>query len=256
MPQDGRGLAPGAVIEDIVPGYDAIQTSEGKYQIGSAAEGADMEIGGTINLPDGRQSVKIGPDKWEVITPSDVNPTMLFDAWGQPYLRQADGSVSAAPIPTVDDQINMALIQGDPDKAVALSDFRDRPDAQERFQAAMDYARAPGDLMAISAIVRGLVQVPPPQPGQIQRVAAPPPWVVDAWNALQGAWGISEELKGAAPGTYNPDRREIQSDFSQGSSNVYNAAVTETADDNQEIIQEISGAMGPDALSDMFEAGQ
>ena len=53
-PQDDRGLAPGGVIENIVPGYHAIQTSEGKYQIVSAAEGADKKIGDTINLPDGR----------------------------------------------------------------------------------------------------------------------------------------------------------------------------------------------------------
>jgi hypothetical protein len=80
-------------------------------------------------------------------------------------------------------------------------------------------------VMAISAIVRGLVQVPPPQPGQIQRVAAPPPWVVDAWNALQGAWGISEELRGSVPGVSGVgDSEAMRNSLAAGDNTVLTAS--------------------------------
>jgi len=191
---------PSSVIRDVVPGYHAVETKAGNYELVKAEGTAAVKAGATMMLPDGRVAIKLDSNRFEIVTPSGTNPDWLTDRWGQPYLRQADGKVTAVPIPTIDDQINLALVQGNPDLAVSLSDFRDRPSAQERFQAAMEYARAPGDLMAISAIVRGLVDVPSPADGQIQRVAPPPPWVVDAWNQLQASWGIPEVMRGAAPG--------------------------------------------------------
>ena len=172
--QRAQPLTEGAVIPDVVPGYDAVQTSAGKYELVEQAFLGDAAIGKAVSLGDGRFAVKLGPDDYEIVTPTPFGEGDTYtDGWGQSYMRQPDGSVSQITPPTIDEQINQSLVSGDPDRALALSDFRDRPDAQERFQAAMDYARQPGDLMAISAIVRGLViptDIPDERTGEIRRI--------------------------------------------------------------------------------------
>ena len=74
----------------------------------------------------------------------------------QPYFQQPDGSLTAAPVPSVDDQISMQLVEGNLPAAVNQANFRDRPSSLEYFNAAMEWARTPADIFTISAIVRGI----------------------------------------------------------------------------------------------------
>ena len=208
-------LAEGAVIKNVVPGYDAVQTSAGKYQLISQQEDADVAIGATIPLPDGRYSVKVAPDKYETVTPA--SGAWFVDDWGNAWMRDDDGSMQRVPAPSIDEQINQALIQGDSQRALGLSDFRDRPSAQERFQLALEFARSPGDIMAISAILGGLVTPPTPVPGQVARIADPPTWVTEAWEQLQSSWGVPDALKNPAPGVSKDiDPQTLQDALSTG----------------------------------------
>jgi len=207
--------AEGTVIKNVVPGYDAVMTSAGKYQLISQQEDADVDIGATIPLPDGRYSVKVAPDKYETVTPA--SGAWFVDDWGNGWMRDDDGSLQRVPSPSIDEQINQALIQGNSDRALALSDFRDRPSAQERFQLALEFARSPGDIMAISAILGGLVTPPTPVPGQVARIADPPTWVTEAWEQLQSSWGVPDVLKNPAPGVSKDiDPQTLQDALSTG----------------------------------------
>ena len=66
-----QAIASGAVARDVVPGYDAVQTSAGKYQL-VKRQPVQFEIGDEVPLPDGRVAIKIGPDKFETLTPGDA----------------------------------------------------------------------------------------------------------------------------------------------------------------------------------------
>ena len=193
-----QDLAAGATVRGIVPGYDAVQTSLGKYQLVKSQPDAQVPVGSSIPLPDGRYSVKVSPDKYEIVTPA--SGAWFVDDWGNSWMRDDSGSMQKVEAPTIDEQINRALIEGNAELAINLSDFRDRPTAQERFQLALDYARSPGDLMAISKILGGLVDPEGPTvPGSIRRIP-PPEWVTTAWNQLQSSWGVKDEDKNAFPG--------------------------------------------------------
>ena len=92
-----------------------------------------------------------------------VDPGYIIDPQTmQPYFQQPDGSLQAAPTPSVDDQISMHLVEGNMGAAVAKANFRDRPTSLEYFNAAMEWARSPADTFTISAIVRGVLE---PTPG-------------------------------------------------------------------------------------------
>ena len=202
VPQPGFTPATraGQVIENIVEGYDAIATADGRLQLVEKApgEGEELEMFRPFGLGDGRFIIRTGPDDFETVT--SAGESWFLDDWGNAYMRDVSGNLQPVEPPTIDEQINRALVEGDAGKAMALSDFRDRPSAEERMRLAMEFARTPGDLMAISSIVRGLVEPPPPAPGQVRRVADPPDWVVDAWKDLTSAWGVSSDLASPAPG--------------------------------------------------------
>ena len=137
-----------------------------------------------------------------------VDPGYIIDPQTmQPYFQQPDGSLQAAPIPSVDDQISMHLVEGNMDAAVNKANFRDRPSSLEYFNAAMEWARTPADIFTISAIVRGVMEPTPGPMGELRRVGAPPAWASQAWVGLQNSMGIPVESMtsgpGAEPGSVN-----------------------------------------------------
>ena len=137
-----------------------------------------------------------------------VDPGYIIDPKTmQPYFQQPDGSLQAAPIPSVDDQISMHLVEGNMDAAVSKANFRDRPTSLEYFNAAMEWARSPADTFTISAIVRGVLEPTPGPMGELRRVGAPPAWATQAWVGLQNSMGIPVESMtsgpGAEPGSVN-----------------------------------------------------
>ena len=138
-----------------------------------------------------------------------VDPGYIIDPKTmQPYFQQPDGSLQAAPTPSVDDQISMHLVEGNMDAAVSKANFRDRPTSLEYFNAAMDWARTPADIFTISAIVRGVFEPTPGPMGELRRVGAPPAWATQAWVGLQNSMGIPAESMTATPngepGSVNP----------------------------------------------------
>ena len=223
-----QDLAAGATVQGIVPGYDAVQTSLGKYQLVKSQPDAQVPIGSSIPLPDGRYSVKVSPDKYEIVTPA--SGAWFVDDWGNSWMRDDSGSMQKVEAPTIDEQINRALIEGNAELAINLSDFRDRPTAQERFQLALDYARSPGDLMAISKILGGLVDPEGPTvPGSIRRIP-PPEWVTTAWNQLQSSWGVKDEDKNAFPGV---SKDVSQSTINEALSRGEHIALQEQSEDQR-----------------------
>ena len=137
-----------------------------------------------------------------------VDPGYIIDPQTmQPYFQQPDGSLQAAPTPSVDDQISMHLVEGNMDAAVSKANFRDRPTSLEYFNAAMEWARTPADIFTISAIVRGVLEPTPGPMGELRRVGAPPAWATQAWVGLQNSMGIPVENMtsgpGAEPGSVN-----------------------------------------------------
>ena len=137
-----------------------------------------------------------------------VDPNYIIDPKTmQPYFQQPDGSLQAAPVPSVDDQISMHLVEGNMDAAVTKANFRDRPSSLEYFNAAMEWARTPADIFTISAIVRGVIEPTPGPMGELRRVGAPPAWASQAWVGLQNSMGIPVESMtsgpGAEPGSVN-----------------------------------------------------
>jgi len=130
-----------------------------------------------------------------------VDPSYIIDPKTmQPYFQQPDGSLQAAPTPSVDDQISMHLVEGNMDAAVSKANFRDRPTSLEYFNAAMDWARTPADIFTISAIVRGIFEPTPGPMGELRRVGAPPAWATQAWVGLQNSMGIPTENMTSTPG--------------------------------------------------------
>ena len=139
-----------------------------------------------------------------------VDPGYIIDPKTmQPYFQQPDGSLQAAPTPSVDDQISMHLVEGNMDAAVSKANFRDRPTSLEYFNAAMDWARNPADIFTISAIVRGVFEPTPGPMGELRRVGAPPAWATQAWVGLQNSMGIPASSITATPnaelGSANPE---------------------------------------------------
>jgi len=190
----------GQVIEEIVPGYDAIATADGRLQLVEKVpgKGEELPLFKPYAMGDGRFIIRTGPDDFETVT--SAGESWFLDDWGNAYMRDVSGNLQPVEPPTMEEQINRALVEGNGTKAMALADFRDRPSAEERFRLAMEFARSPGDLMTISAIVRGLIEPPAPIEGQVTRVAARPDWVVSAWKDLTKSWGIPEGLGTVIPG--------------------------------------------------------
>jgi hypothetical protein len=113
---------------------------------------------------------------------------------GMALLQQRSGAISQLAKPTLDQIITQALVDNDFDKALAFQDFRDRPTAQEAFQTALAFARAPADQRIISAIARGVTPVQPPPEGTVQRVGPQPDFLVKQYQDY-----LSRTQAGVAP---------------------------------------------------------
>ena len=251
--QPARRQVTDEIIENIVPGYHGVQVKPGEWELVKApspAEGptpGELEYGEPFPIGDGRFAVKTGEDDYEIVTPGGGQ--WFVDAWGNGYIQDASGKLNPVEAPTIDEQINRALVEGDAGKAMALSDFRDRPSAEERMRLAMEFARTPGDLMAISAILRGQLEPPPPPaPGETQRIAAPPDWVVDAWKDLTSAWGIPEEMSGPLPGV-TPEAAAATG-IGKGSLGEVGYARKVTEEFDGEIIEDLT--RGPSNFAEAF----
>ena len=116
-------------------------------------KGEELKMFSPYGLGDGRFIIRTGPDDFETVTAAGER--WFLDDWGNAYMRDVSGNLQPVEPPTMEEQINRALVEGQGAKAMALADFRDRPSAEERFRLAMEFARSPGDLMTISAILRG-----------------------------------------------------------------------------------------------------
>ena len=168
------------------------------YQPGISPVGDDLKGYDVLQ----QRSGQLDPIKQQVDPGYIIDPQTM-----QPYFQQPDGSLQAAPIPSVDDQISMHLVEGNMDAAVSKANFRDRPTSLEYFNAAMEWARSPADTFTISAIVRGVLEPTPGPMGELRRVGAPPAWATQAWVGLQNSMGIPVESMtsgpGAEPGSVN-----------------------------------------------------
>jgi len=252
--QPARRQVTDEIIENIVPGYHGVQVKPGEWELVKApspAEGptpGELEYGKPFPIGDGRFAIKTGEDDYEIVTPAGGQ--WFVDAWGNGYIQDASGALNPVDAPTIDEQINQSLVEGNAAKAMALSDFRDRPSAEERFRLAMEFARSPGDLMTISAIVRGLIEPPAPIDGQVTRVAAPPDWVVDAWDDLTSAWGIPDELKTVLPGV----TKEAAAATGIGKGNLVDVgyAQDQSNEGDQDIIGDLTRPRGPANFAEAF----
>lgn len=169
-------FTPGVMEDGDVPGYDLIQQ------------------------PTGQITPLISRGEGERI----IDPTTMT-----PYFRQPDGSLTAAPMPSVDDVITQYLAVGDFERATTLAAFRDKPTAMEYFDRVMEWARSPADLFTVSAIVRGMYEPELGPMGETRRIGRAPQWAQDAWLGLQNAMGVPPNQLTAKPGdnlgTGNPD---------------------------------------------------
>ena len=178
-----------------------------------------------------------------------VDPGYIIDPKTmQPYFQQPDGSLQAAPTPSVDDQISMHLVEGNMDAAVSKANFRDRPSSLEYFNAAMDWARTPADIFTISAIVRGVFEPTPGPMGELRRVGAPPAWATQAWVGLQNSMGIPTESMTMTPNGEPGSVNEMMVASSSGlvSNNFVSANSAPVTLDGKTVIQPETTNIAPD----------
>lgn len=154
--------AGGALTSVPIPGTDRVLVTkpDGTFSIEPAAATGQAQPQGEVVTIDGRQ-----------------------------FIRDANGNIRPlAPerIPTLDEMISQAILDNDGERAVALANFRDQPTSLDRFNAALEHSRAPGDVAAISAIARGQTLVQPGPPGSVQRIAEAPEFLQDAYQRLIG----------------------------------------------------------------------
>jgi len=178
-----------------------------------------------------------------------VDPGYIIDPKTmQPYFQQPDGSLQAVPIPSVDDQISMHLVEGNMDAAVNKANFRDRPSSLEYFNAAMEWARTPADIFTISAIVRGVLEPTPGPMGELRRVGAPPAWATQAWVGLQNSMGIPVESMTSGPGAEPGSVNEMMVASSSGlvPNNFVSANSAPVTLDGKTVVQPATANITPD----------
>ena len=178
-----------------------------------------------------------------------VDPGYIIDPKTmQPYFQQPDGSLQAAPTPSVDDQISMPLVDGNMDAAVSKANFRDRPTSLEYFNAAMDWARTPADIFTISAIVRGVFEPTPGPMGELRRVGAPPAWATQAWVGLQNSMGVPAESMTMTPNGEPGSVNEMMVASSSGlvPNNFVSASSAPVTLDGKTVFQPATANIRPD----------
>jgi len=88
---------------------------------------------------------------------------------GRQYIQQPDGSLQLLPPDrlTLDELIAEAFVSGDSQRALDLSILQEDPLGLDRLNAAMQYARSPGDYFTILKMARGEIPVGPIPRSQI-----------------------------------------------------------------------------------------
>ena len=113
-------------------------------------------------------------------------PATIEEMAGQQFIRGTQGEL--VPLNDVLDRtIEMALINGDVDKAIAFDDFRKRPSRAEALQMALEFARSPADQVLISALSSGETHLAPPSPGELQRVGPQADFLVEAYDEFRAS---------------------------------------------------------------------
>lgn len=198
--QFGAGTEAAPFGSTAIPGTDFVLVNDGQ--------------GGTSIVAKSQADIAEDQPRGEIVTMPD----------GRQFIQQPNGTLvplGPAPVPSLDQMISKALLAGDIDGAIALSDFRDRPSSMELFQAALDFAQSPGDTAAISAIARGQTLVEPGPPGSVQRIAAQPEFLRDQFQKLMGRFrdggGTPNDIVSALQDASNRMRedQEARSDAEQ-----------------------------------------
>ena len=129
----------------------------------------------------------------EQIIASD--PSMQANPWDMPIpgtkaslpvMRSADGSIQEIDVPTLDRQIDRAIIDGDVNRAKTLIGIRDAPTSQEKLSFAMQIARSPADVYQLGAMASGQ---------SMERFGEMAPYLRDA---VTGVFG-QDPFKGLTP---------------------------------------------------------
>lgn len=189
-PPQSRGS--GQVTTTDIPGTDYILLNDGEGHIRtvrkSEAAEAPFQLG-QVQERGGSQFVETSPGNFQRLPDQEEDiEAGVVTIGGRQFIRQPDGSLTPLtrerPL-SIDEQISRAIASGNVEAAIALADFRDRPTSTEMFNAAMQFAQSPGDVVAISAIAKGQTLVNPPPAGEVQRIAEQPQFLQDAHARMQ-----------------------------------------------------------------------
>ena len=154
---------PRGAVYKAIGGRQGVEQPDGSWEPLPDAPGiADVEIidgREYIRQPDG--SLQLLPD-----VPGDADVVTLA---GRDYIRQPDGTLQLIPPdkPTVDELIAEAFVSGDSQRALDLSILQEDPLGLDRLNAAIQYARSPGDYYTILQMGRGEIPVGPIPRSQI-----------------------------------------------------------------------------------------
>ena len=100
---------------------------------------------------------------------------------GIPVMRNPDGTISQINVPTLDKQIDRAIITGDSNRARQLIGIRDMPSATEKLNLALQIAQSPADAFQVSRLAGG---------EQMDRFGQAAPYLQ---NAIQDIFGPTSD---------------------------------------------------------------
>ena len=118
-----------------------------------------------------------------------------------PVMRSADGSIQEIDIPTLDRQIDRAIIDGDAGRARTLIGIRDAPSSQEKMSLALQIARSPADVYQLGEMAAGKSMERFGQMAPYLQEAVTGVFGQDPFQGLrpQGAGESLESLRGRIP---------------------------------------------------------
>jgi hypothetical protein len=183
---------------------------------------------------------------------------------GREFIQQPGGQLTPLPpeeTRSIHDLIDERLAAGDAVGALALADFRDRPDSLELARFALQVVQSPGDQLVISNIARGQTLVQPPAQGDIRRVAPVPEFLQDATSRLLNAMRTGSATSGELFNVVDRIAREEQQtkkDLAAREKERDDALVqlkqAETDAKIKELMEQITGGMGGGAAQGAAEA--
>ena len=173
----GREIKPAEVKPDPITGKIQVTQPDGSISFIDPAYPVQLDQVGGYNLLQQRSGAIADIGLPEV-------PASIEEMQGQQFIRGTRGEL--VPLNDVLDRtIEMALINGDVDKAIAFDDFRKRPSRAEALQMALEFARSPADQVLISAISSGETHIAPPSPGELQRVGPQAQFLQQAYQEFR-----------------------------------------------------------------------